>query len=531
MFVAGMATSVCGAQATADYNVAPQPRKIQLLSGAPASVTASTVIVCTKGDQTLLRTASFLAQYIEEATGLKLKITDKQQKSNSITLRVQSGEPESYTLTVGPKSVVIAGADQAGVFYGVQTLRKSISAATKGNTLLLPQVVVTDAPRFGYRGAHLDVSRHFFTPGEVKRFVDMLALHNINRFHWHLTDDQGWRIEIKKYPKLTTLGSVRTREQIGVDINGERERVFIDKSHGGFYTQDDIREVVAYAAERFVTVIPEIEMPGHARAALAAFPELSCCGGPFRVEGEWGVLEDIFCTREEVFTFLENILTEVVGLFPSKYIHIGGDEAPKLRWSRCHACQERIKALGLKDEHELQSWFVTRMEKFLATKGKRIIGWDEILEGGLAPDATVMSWRGVEGGVEAARLGHDAIMTPTDYMYFDYYQSENRVEEPVAIGGYVPLEKVYSYEPCPEELTAEQRRHIIGVQANLWTEYIADYPHVEYMSLPRMAALCELQWCGPEQKNYGEFLKRLQRLTAIYDLSGYNYRRHVAEAK
>ena len=398
---------------------------------------------------------------------------------------------------------------------------------------MLAPVTINDQPRFGYRGVMLDVARHFQPISFIKKYIDLLALHNINRFHWHLTEDQGWRIEIKQYPKLTELGSERKETVIGKNT-GEYD----GKPHGGFYTQEEIKEIVAYAQERYIITIPEIDIPGHMLAALTGYPEYGCTGGPYEVATTWGVFDDVLCAgNEETYTFLENILTEVMEMFPSEYIHIGGDEVPKVRWEECPKCQAKIKELGLKDddkhkkEHYLQSYLTARIEKFLNENGRRMIGWDEILEGELAPNATVMSWRGMAGGIEAAQMGHDVIMTPNSYAYFDYYQTSFVEDEPFAIGGYLPVETVYSFDPTPESLTDEQKKHILGVQANMWTEYVATPEHVEYMLLPRMAAISEVQWTAAEKKNYDNFLKRLPQLTDLYDKMGYNYATHVYDVK
>jgi len=384
------------------------------------------------------------------------------------------------------------------------------AASTSLPSLSLPQVHIVDKPRFRWRGVHLDSSRHFFPKEWVKRLIDLAAYYKLNTFHWHLTDDQGWRLEIKKYPRLTEVGAWR------------RETMEDGEPYGGFYTQEEVKEIVDYARRRFITIVPEVEMPGHCLAALAAYPELSCTGGPFKVGTEWGVMNDVFCAgSEETFAFLENVLAEVIELFPGEFIHIGGDEVPKLRWKNCLRCQARIKAEGLKDESELQSYFIKRIEAFLNSRGRRLIGWDEILEGGLAPRATVMSWRGVTGGIEAARSGHDVVMTPTSHCYFDYYQG--RVDEPKAIGGFLPVDKVYSYEPIPAGLKPEEAAHILGAQANLWTEYIATPEHAEYMLFPRLWALAEVVW-SPKEKNWADFENRLR---AHYDrlaLRGVNYR-------
>ena len=395
----------------------------------------------------------------------------------------------------------------------------------------LPYMKIQDKPRFGYRGMHLDVARHFFDVNEVKKYLDIMAIHKLNRFHWHLTDDQGWRIEIKKYPELTKVGSIRKETVVGHWNNKKREYDGTPYGEGMWYTQDQIREVVDYATSKGITVIPEIDLPGHMVAALATYPELGCTGGPYDVRTGWGIAKEVLCVgKESTFEFLENVLDEVCDLFPSEYIHIGGDECPKDSWKSCPACQAKIQELGLTSdekhsaEHYLQSYVTKRIEGYLAGKGKKIIGWDEILEGELAPNATVMSWRGVKGGHQAVKLGHDVIMTPNKFMYLDYYQSEDRAGEPLGIGGFLPIEKVYSFEPYTEDMTEEEKSHILGVQANLWTEYIGENWHLEYMLLPRMSALSEVQWCQSEAKDYERFLDKLNGMTRIYEALGYNYR-------
>ena len=387
---------------------------------------------------------------------------------------------------------------------------------------------IADAPRFAYRGMHLDVARHFFSVDEVKRYIDVMAIHKLNTLHWHLTDDQGWRIEIKRYPELTAVGSIRKATVVRKEWG-----TYDGTPYGGFYTQDEIRDVVKYAADRGVTVIPEIDLPGHMLAALTAYPELGCTGGPYEVWGRWGVADDVLCPgREKTFEFLEGVLTEVMELFPSEYIHIGGDECPKVRWEKCPRCQAKIRQLGLKDdgehtaEHYLQSYVTDRIGKFLAQHGRRIIGWDEILEGRAPSDAVVMSWRGSEGGIAAAKLGHDVIMTPNSHFYFDYYQSLDTDAEPFGIGGYIPTEQVYSYDPAFPELTPEQQKHILGVQANLWTEYVLSDEHLEYMLLPRLAALSEVQWCLPETKDWNRFIGSF-RMDEIYSQMGYEFAKHI----
>ncbi len=473
---------------------------------------------------------NILSERFERSAGFPLAVASGKPTSDVLICRLSSNikNEESYQLKVTPHRIDITAASPTGIFYAMQSIRQLLPPAIEKDSIkrdvnwAIPCVSIYDSPRYTYRGLMLDVCRHFMPVEFVKRYIDYLAYHKMNRFHWHLTDDQGWRIEIKKYPKLTSVGSFRDRTLIG--HYSESPRKWKMERYGNFYTQEEIKEVVEYARKRFVTVIPEIEMPGHSLAALAAYPKLSCTGGPFEVSGIWGVFNDIYCTREENFKFLEDVLSEVIELFPSKYIHIGGDEAPKIRWSRCHACQERIKSEGLKNEQELQSYFIRRIEKFLQTKGKQIIGWDEILEGGLAPNATVMSWRGTEGGIAAAKQHHDVIMTPGHSVYLDHYQSK-LAEEPIAIGGYLPLQKVYEYNPTPASLTDEEARHILGVQGNVWTEYIHTPAHVEYMAFPRAAAIAETAWSPQSAKNYPDFLQRLDILLLHYDAMGMNYSR------
>ena len=446
---------------------------------------------------------------------------------------------EEYTLSVSGKRVLVKASGLSGTLYAIETIKQllphEIYTGTPASDVswTLPCMKIKDEPRFGYRGMHLDVSRHFFDMDEVKKYLDIMAIHKLNVLHWHLTDDQGWRLEIKRYPQLTETGSVRNKTLVG---HGRDSRKYdnIPYGEGCWFSQDQVREIIDYAAARGIEVIPEIDLPGHMLAALATFPDLGCTGGPYEVWGRWGIAEDVLCAgNEATMEFLENVLSEVADLFPSEYVHIGGDECPKIRWENCPVCQAKIKELGYKDddrhtaEQYLQTYVMSRMEKFLESKGKKIIGWDEILEGDIAPNATVMSWRGVEGGQEAARLGHDAIMVPTDYFYFDYYQSRDTENEPFGIGGYVPVEKVYSFEPFTEEMTDEEKSHIIGIQANMWTEYITTDSHLEYMLLPRMSALSEVQWCSPENRDYGRFLENMESMAGIYDILGYNYARHI----
>jgi len=428
---------------------------------------------------------------------------------------------EKYTLTISPKGIFISSYTKQGYFLALQTLIQLFEEHREDKKI--PALRIEDQPKFAWRGMHLDVSRHFFTVDEVKQYIDYLTMYKLNTFHWHLTDDQGWRIEIKKYPKLTQIGSKRKESMIGAYA----DNTFDGKPYGPyFYTQEQIKEVVKYAQERHITVVPEIEMPGHALSALSAYPELACTKGPFESATKWGVMDDVFCPKDETFTFLENVLDEVIRLFPSQYIHIGGDECPKTRWKECVHCQELIKKNNLKDEHGLQSYFIQRIEKYVNSKGRKIIGWDEILEGGLASNAAVMSWTGVNGGIEAAKAKHFAVMTPGAYCYFDHYQGDPQ-SEPNAFGGFTPLEKVYSYNPIPAELNAEQAKYILGVQANLWTEYITDFKQVQYMIFPRLMALSEVGWGTSDPKNYKEFENRVISQFKVLDKMNVNYAKSI----
>lgn len=529
-----LAAACSSVQQSADYRVVPLPNEITPMEGKAFTLDNRVKILYPEGDADMQRNAGFLAGYVLESTGKVLAVEAGTTGSHAIVLRLglQTENPEAYLLEVNEDQVTITGSSAAGVFYGIQTLRKSLPVA-KDAQVVLPPVRVNDAPRFAYRGMMLDVCRHFFSLDSVKRYIDMLALHNINRFHWHLTDDQGWRIEIKKYPQLTQIGSQRKETVIGRN-SGKYDGI----PYGGYYTQEEAREIVAYAKDRYITVIPEFEMPGHMQGVLAAFPELGCTGGPYDVWTQWGVSEDVICAgNDKSLELIKDVLAELIEIFPSEYIHVGGDECPKTRWEKCPKCQAKIRQLGLKDDKEhtaeqrLQSYIITEAEKFLNAHGRKIIGWDEILEGGVAPNATVMAWRGAGEGVKAAKMRHDVIMVPTTYFYFDYYQTNILDEEPLAIGGYVPIEKVYSFEPYQKELTAEENKHIIGLQANLWTEYITSFRHVEYMVLPRMAALSEIQWTQPQFKDYGDFLERMPKMFDIYDIYGYNYARHLFDVK
>ena len=520
-----------------DYQIVPLPKEIKggTTGNTPFVLMQSTRIVYPKHNKQMQRNAEFLSEYVKDVTGYGLKIGTRKIKSPaiSLTLGLQSSNPEAYSINISEAGIQIQGASEAGVFYGIQALRKSMPIG-KYAQIEFPSVEINDYPEFGYRGALLDISRHFFTKEEVKEYIDMMALHNMNRFHWHLTDDQGWRIEIKKYPELTSIGSQRKESQNGYYENHERVLKFDGIPHGGFFTQDDIKEVVAYASERYITIIPEIDLPGHMVSALASYPELGCTGGPYNVWTHWGISEDVLCAgNEKTYQFLTDVFDEIMELFPSTYIHIGGDECPKTRWAQCPKCQAKIKAEGIKsdDKHSkeeyLQSYVMKYMSDYLSEHGRKIIGWDEILEGEAAPGATIMSWRGEAGGIEAARLGHDVIMVPNNYLYLDYYQSKDYESEPYyAIGGYNPVDKIYNYNPLPASLNETEKAHIIGVQANLWTEYIKDFKQVEYMILPRWGAVAEIQWTGGA-KDYPAFLKRLDKFVKLYQAKGYTYAKHA----
>ena len=530
--LAGLLMTACSNQPTtvANYEVVPMPLEINTTQQASFLLKSGVTVYYPAGNEKMQRNAEFLASYVKAQTGIELQVQAGEGGKGGIVLQLglANDNPEAYQLKVDASQVVISSPSEAGVFYGIQTLRKAVDVA-EGSNVELPAVEIKDQPRFGYRGMMLDVGRHFFSMDEIKTYIDMMALHNINRFHWHLSEDQGWRIEIKKYPKLTEIGSMRKETVIG-----HNSGKYDGKPYGGSYTQEQAKEIVAYAAERYITVIPEIDLPGHMQAALAAYPELGCTGGPYEVWTQWGVSDNVLCAgNDQTIQFIKDVLAEIVEIFPSEYIHVGGDECPKVKWSTCPKCQARIKALGLKSdnkhtkEERLQSYVIHEAEEFLNSKGRKMIGWDETLEGGLAPNATVMSWRGEAGGIEAAKQHHDVVMTPNTYLYFDYYQSKDTETEPMAIGGYLPIERVYSYEPMPKSLSPEEQKYIVGVQANLWTEYIPDFKQVQYMVLPRMAALSESQWCAPEKKNYEAFLQRVSRLVNIYAKNGWNYATHI----
>lgn len=518
--------------------IIPQPASITAGKGS-FTLGPSTVIVYHTANAEVQRSVLALATALRSGTGLPLTVVDAARMPTKDYiffnyLREEGLGREGYRLEVRKDRVLLEANNDPGFFYGVQTvlqlLPPEIFAQNAPGTKnwSMPCVTITDSPRYTWRGQMLDVSRHFFPKEYVKRFIDIIAMHKMNTFHWHLTDDQGWRVEIKKYPQLTAVSAWRVDHEDIHWVARPDQRPGEAARYGGYYTQDDIREVVAYAAERYVTVVPEIELPAHATAVLAAFPEFSCTGGPFTTpSGSIWPITDIFCGgNDAVFTFLEDVFREVVPLFPGPFIHIGGDEADKKEWKRCPKCQARIKAEGLADETELQSYFIKRVENFIAGMGKRVIGWDEIVEGGLPPRASVMSWRGTKGGIEAARHGHDVVMTPTSHCYLDYYQNLPHLE-PLAIGGYLPLETVYLYEPTPAELTPEEAKHILGVQGNLWTEYVSEGSHAEYMALPRMAAIAEAGWTPKELRSWPSFLDRLEAQFARYDARRINAARSI----
>jgi hexosaminidase len=457
---------------------------------------------------------------------VKASTKDASTEKNKIifsTIKDPSLGNEGYKLSVNDGGAVIQANAGAGLFYGAQTFLQLFDSSKK-----TPFVEITDYPRFSYRGLHLDVGRHMFPPEFIKKYIDVMARNKFNRFHWHLTEDQGWRIEIKKYPKLQQIGAYRKETVVGRASTRTRATAKYDgKPYGGYYTQEEIKDIVKYAADRYVTVIPEIELPGHALAALSAYPNLGCTGGPYQAATTWGVFDDVFCAgKEETFTFLQDVFDEVLTLFPSQYIHIGGDECPKTQWAKCPHCQQRMKTENLKDEHQLQSYFIQRIEKYLNSKGRNIIGWDEILEGGLAPNATVMSWRGEEGGIAAAKQNHDVIMTPGKWCYLDHAQDTAKTE-PLSIGGYTPLSTVYSYDPVPPQLSADEAKHVLGAQCNVWTEYMKTSDHVEYMVYPRACAMAEVVWSPKESRNYNDFIQRMRAHTQRLKELNVNYAKHI----
>ena len=506
-----------------DFAIIPKPSEMSIREGK-FILDNTCSIKADVNNPEVSKIAGFFNEYLNNVYGISSSDEGKRNLIRFKLIRSIKTGNEGYMLKVDPKEITITASKPNGLFYGMQTLKQMLPVETTNGKLEINCVDIKDQPRFAWRGNMLDVGRHFFPISFIKKYIDILAMYKINTFHWHLTEDQGWRIEIKKYPLLTEISHWRDEtwnghynSKLGMDGIG----------YGGFYTQDQAREIVRYAAERYITVVPEIEMPGHSSAALAAYPDLGCTGGPYKVQGTWGVHKDVYCAgKEETFTFLQDVLDEIMDIFPSEFIHVGGDECPKDAWEQCDACQERIKDEGLKDEHELQSWFISRMDSYLTSKGRRLIGWDEILEGGLAPQATVMSWRGEKGGIEAAKQKHDVVMTPNSHMYIDYYQSRDKENEPLAIGGFLPVERVYSYEPIPAELSPEEAKYILGVQTNLWTEYVATTKKAEYMLLPRLQAEAEVGWTKKELKDFDDFSKRLDTDYLRLEKQGINFRNH-----
>lgn len=505
-------------------NIFPPPQLIETADGH-FKLTADTVIVT--AEQAI---GEYLANYLQPATGFELDVVaETEAESNTITLVLDEStieNPEGYQLAVISDTIILKAPQARGLIYGIQSilqlLPSQILASEQAEDVewTIPAALITDAPAFKWRGLHLDVARHMFPVEFIKKFIDMMVLYKYNTFHWHLTEDQGWRIEIKKHPKLTEIGGFR--KETPIPANREQGD---GVPYGGFYTQDEIRDVVAYASERQITVVPEIELPGHSVAVLAGYPELGCVGEGYEVWTRWGISKDVFCAgNDDVFTLLEDVFTEVLELFPSEYIHIGGDECPKDRWEVCPKCQARIEAEGLADEYELQSWFIRRMEAWLNERGRLLVGWDEILEGGLSPSATVMSWRGSQGGIDAANAGNDVVMSPNTYCYLDYYQGEDLETEPAAIGGYLPLKHVYQFVVIPEEIDPDKAHHILGGQGNIWTEYIPTSEQVEYMSYPRAVAIAEVVWSHPEERDYDAFEARLKKHLPYLKAMGVNYR-------
>jgi hexosaminidase len=509
--------------AQASFPIVPAPARLVPGAGVFPVSAGTVVVVSDPGNAELRALRDLLVGHLARSFGVPVTGGDAPADGGAGTIALTldtaaSPSPEGYRLEVTPQAVTLRARAPAGLFYGIQTLAQIPPAgeAPRG----VPAVLIEDAPRFPYRGMHLDVGRHLFPVELIKRYIDLMALYKMNTFHWHLTEDQGWRIEIKRYPRLTAVGAWRKETILQKNFD---PYVGDGVPYGGFYTQDQVRDIVAYAKQRYVTIVPEIEMPGHSKAALAAYPELACTPGPFEVSTVWGVDPDIYCPSEQTFQFLEDVLTEVMALFPGTYIHIGGDEAPKDRWRASALAQDVIKREHLKDEDELQSWFVRRIERFLIAHGRRLVGWDEILEGGLAPEATVMSWRGMDGGIAAARQGHDVIMTPGSHVYFDHYQGEPAYE-PLAIGGYTPLDRVYGFEPVPDSLTPAEATHVLGAQGNVWTEYIETPDYVEYMVLPRMLALAEVVWSPKTRRDWNDFVTRLPAQLRRLDALDVRYR-------
>lgn len=534
LFICPLLAVACNKRVVADYNVIPQVQNLSVKDGDVYVFDSSRKLVYDNQDSR--RSLELFAQDLEELVGIRPSVaagTSEDAKDNVyFTLGLQDGGKEAYTINVSSDGILVRAVAPEGIYRATRTLLKSVGTE-KTSSVEFPSAEVSDWPRFGYRGLMLDVSRHFSDVEMVKRTIDMLALHQLNIFHWHLTDDQGWRIEIKSHPELTEVGAWRDDTVVGRYLGGT-DYPTDGKRHGGFYTQEQIREIVAYAKERYIEIIPEIDLPGHTSAVLAAYPQLGCEDKEYKVANRWGVIRDVLCAGNPAsLDLFKDIMDEVCDLFPGKYIHLGGDECVKDRWKVCPKCQKKIRELGLKDvgryskEDYLQSWFMGEVASFVQSKGKRVIGWDEILEGVPMDDSVIMSWRGTEGGITAARMGHDVVMTPTSDMYFDQSQTLASQLEEIPVGGYINVMKVYSYEPLPASLTPEQQKHILGCQANVWCEYMPEERIRQYQILPRLAALSEVQWTMPERKNYKDFLKRLPKMLSIYDHYGYNYAKHI----
>lgn len=534
LFICPLLAVACNKRVVADYDVIPQVQNLSVKDGDVYVFDSSRKLVYDNQDSR--RSLELFAQDLEELVGIRPSVaagTSEDAKDNVyFTLGLQDGGKEAYSINVSSDGILVQAVAPEGIYRATRTLLKSVGTE-KTSSVEFPSAEVSDWPRFGYRGLMLDVSRHFSDVEMVKRTIDMLALHQLNIFHWHLTDDQGWRIEIKSHPELTEVGAWRDDTVVGRYLGGT-DYPTDGKRHGGFYTQEQIREIVAYAKERYIEIIPEIDLPGHTSAVLAAYPQLGCEDKEYKVANRWGVIRDVLCAGNPAsLDLFKDIMDEVCDLFPGKYIHLGGDECVKDRWKACPKCQKKIRELGLKDvgryskEDYLQSWFMGEVASFVQSKGKRVIGWDEILEGVPMDDSVIMSWRGTEGGITAARMGHDVVMTPTSDMYFDQSQTLASQLEEIPVGGFINVMKVYSYEPLPASLTPEQQKHILGCQANVWCEYMPEERIRQYQILPRLAALSEVQWTMPERKNYKDFLKRLPKMLSIYDHYGYNYAKHI----
>lgn len=534
LFICPLLAVACNKRVVADYNVIPQVQNLSVKDGDVYVFDSSRKLVYDNQDSR--RSLELFAQDLEELVGIRPSVaagTSEDAKDNVyFTLGLQDGRKEAYSINVSSDGILVRAVSPEGIYRATRTLLKSVGTE-KTSSVEFPSAEVSDWPRFGYRGLMLDVSRHFSDVEMVKRTIDMLALHQLNIFHWHLTDDQGWRIEIKSHPELTEVGAWRDDTVVGRYLGGT-DYPTDGKRHGGFYTQEQIREIVAYAKERYIEIIPEIDLPGHTSAVLAAYPQLGCEDKEYKVANRWGVIRDVLCAGNPAsLDLFKDIMDEVCELFPGKYIHLGGDECVKDRWKACPKCQKKIRELGLKDgsryskEDYLQSWFMGEVASFVQSKGKRVIGWDEILEGVPMDDSVIMSWRGTEGGITAARMGHDVVMTPTSDMYFDQSQTLASQLEEIPVGGFINVMKVYSYEPVPASLAPEQQKHILGCQANVWCEYMPEERIRQYQMLPRLAALSEVQWTMPERKNYKDFLKRLPKMLSIYDHYGYNYAKHI----